>query len=1077
MTGATTDPYEQARTIVESASKSEFVLPEYTGAPDDLAYMRQWVIGQVTQIYSVDASLFDTATVVSTTILRDFIHRALYQTRVVNNINDVALTSGFLGYDDVAVGFRYPSYGLCGLMALQELGVFRAMGYETNKLNSIDLNLDNYGESHVMTQVYVVDLGKYIVQDSTFNSVYRDASGTILSFYEVRKEIYTGGAVEIDNFDYYREYYRLGVPEESAGTYLNTFVLEHYFRNVWNWVDVNGNFVAALRDLYLKPDSAHNPAVFQGGVFSTREAAVSAVENLKAEGLAWHRIAESLRDQGYYVSGFAPSDPTGARLSEWLTVRLQDGRYLSLCLQDGATLNGSYDQLITEATGGEVLNSGVDLSVLLGPAYLLSIRGAVMNPGVALPVFMTGSPGDDVFVVNTGQERISEAVDGGRDTVYAHIDFTMPTNVEVMRLQGFALRGDIKSGEGSIYGNENDNTLLALGGIGHLYGGVGDDVYRVDHSSDTVNEFAGEGTDTIYASGDYVLPIHVEILNLVDKAVRGSLGAGSGWIYGNAQDNVLDARGASGRLFGGAGNDTYLIDSSGDTVNENPGQGVDTVISTINHALGANVENLTLEGTASLRGTGNALANTIIGNAGANALSGGAGDDRLDGGAGADTLTGGLGNDNFYVDVAGDVVVELAGEGSDTVYASVDFTMPANVEIMNLKGAAIRGAINSGGDGWIYGNGNANVLDARGGVARLYGGLGDDTYFVDGATDQVIELAGEGVDTVRSSISYTLPVNVEGLVLEGTANLNGTGNVLANSLTGNAGHNVLNGGAGADVLTGGAGNDSYYADSAGDTIIERAGEGTDTLYSTVDFVMPAHVEVLNLKGAAIRGTINVGGDGWIYGTASANILDARGGTARLYGGAGDDAYFIDSSGDRVIEAVGEGVDTVTSTISHTLTVNVENLVLGGAANLTGVGNALDNRITGNAGANVLRGEGGADTLVGGAGADTLTGGAGADRFVFLSVVDSTPAAPDRITDFLGTSDLIDLSAIDAIAGTAENEAFNFVSTFDGRAGQAVLTYNAASNTSTLMLDINGDGSSDFVLFITGQADTQQGWVL
>jgi Ca2+-binding RTX toxin-like protein len=89
------------------------------------------------------------------------------------------------------------------------------------------------------------------------------------------------------------------------------------------------------------------------------------------------------------------------------------------------------------------------------------------------------------------------------------------------------------------------------------------------------------------------------------------------------------------------------------------------------------------------------------------------------------------------------------------------------------------------------------------------GGTGNDTYIVYAGTDQVIENPGEGTDTVRSSVSFALPDNVENLTLTGTAAINGTGNSLANVITGNASANVISGGGGADTLTGGAGADQY----------------------------------------------------------------------------------------------------------------------------------------------------------------------------------------------------------------------------------------------------------------------------
>src|SRR5207247_9594587 len=115
-------------------------------------------------------------------------------------------------------------------------------------------------------------------------------------------------------------------------------------------------------------------------------------------------------------------------------------------------------------------------------------------------------------------------------------------------------------------------------------------------------------------------------------------------------------------MIGGTGDDTYTVDSAGDVVTENASEGTDTVLSSISYTLGANVENLTLTGTAA-NATGNSLANVITGNASNNVI---------DGGAGNDTMIGGAGDDTYIVDSTGDVVTEHSGEGTDTVVSSVE---------------------------------------------------------------------------------------------------------------------------------------------------------------------------------------------------------------------------------------------------------------------------------------------------------------------------------------------------------------------------------------------------------------------
>ena len=130
------DGYELARQIVNAASLQPFVLPSYTGSTTDFAYLKDWVLGQVTSIYGVSASTFDEASVLSTSILRDFVHRAIQETTAPDR--SASDFPGFLGWNDVAFEFRYPAHGLCGEVATQEWMVFRAFGYQTNEISSID---------------------------------------------------------------------------------------------------------------------------------------------------------------------------------------------------------------------------------------------------------------------------------------------------------------------------------------------------------------------------------------------------------------------------------------------------------------------------------------------------------------------------------------------------------------------------------------------------------------------------------------------------------------------------------------------------------------------------------------------------------------------------------------------------------------------------------------------------------------------------------------------------------------------------------------------------------------------------
>ncbi|WP_419899056.1 calcium-binding protein [Roseomonas sp. USHLN139] len=343
----------------------------------------------------------------------------------------------------------------------------------------------------------------------------------------------------------------------------------------------------------------------------------------------------------------------------------------------------------------------------------------------------------------------------------------------------------------------------------------------------------------------------------------------------------------------------------------------------------------------------------------------------------------------------------------------------------------------AGGDDLLYGFGGADTLiggdgndtlDGGSGADLLQGGPGDDLFIVDHPGDRVREAPGQGSDTLRASVSFSLAGQfIEHLQLTGLAAIDGTGNSLNNRLTGNrmantlhglGGNDILDGGAGADRLHGGPGDDLFYVDDPGDRVIERSGEGSDTVIASIDFTLAGQfIEKLTLAGTALAGTGNslantltgnalgnrleglgandrllgMGGDDWLLGGDGADILeggegddrlDGGPGADRMIGGPGNDSFFVDDPGDRVIETSPEGLDTVYSILDFSLAGGfVNDLVLLGFADLQGIGNGTANRLLGNAGANRLAGGDGNDMLDGGDGNDILEGGAGADRLL------------------------------------------------------------------------------------------------
>ena len=301
-------------------------------------------------------------------------------------------------------------------------------------------------------------------------------------------------------------------------------------------------------------------------------------------------------------------------------------------------------------------------------------------------------------------------------------------------------------------------------------------------------------------------------------------------------------------------------------------------------------------------------------------------DDTLIGTAGIDNLSGGIGNDLYFVGNTGDGVNEAVGAGYDIVAATVDYTIPVNVEALYIIGAGLTGT----------GSGNADSLLSSGGANTLVGLVGDDLYYVNNIGDTVTESGGAGYDTVVATVGYTLPTNVEAMYVIG-AGLTGTGSGGADSLFSSGGPNTL---------VGLGGDDLYYVNNTGDTVTETGGAGYDAVVATVDYTLPAKVEALYMIGAGLTGT----------GSGGADTLHSSGGPNILVGLAGDDLFFVNSSGDVVIEGVGGGNDTVGASVNYTLTDghNIEVLSMLGSG-LTG---------TGSSGADTLHSNGGPNTLVG-----------------------------------------------------------------------------------------------------------------
>ena len=430
-------------------------------------------------------------------------------------------------------------------------------------------------------------------------------------------------------------------------------------------------------------------------------------------------------------------------------------------------------------------------------------------------------------------------------------------------------------------------------------------------------------------------------------------GGGSDSINGEDGNDTLDGVGSLTTLIGGIGNDLFIVDGN-DTIVESALGGTDTVNSYVNYTLGSELENLVLVGSA-IVGAGNALNNDITGNDSGNNLSGGDGNDTVDGGDGNDVLSGelgadsliggdgadsldggdgidrmagGLGDDTYTLSIATDVVIEGAGQGFDIVQSAFAYTLAANVEALQLIGSADLNANGNAGNNWLMGNAGSNVLNGGGGndtleggagTDTLIGGAGNDTYVVADLVDSIVEVKGYGLDTVQSSVDFNLGSNnaLENLVLLGSGDIDGTGNLANNVIWGNSGKNQINasagndtvyGGAGDDDLTGLLGNDNIYGGEGKDTI--NMLQGMDRAYYTSKLDAGDLLQNFSTSGSS-QDYINLDGLFDSLGVAAA----ARAACVSLVQNGGSAEVWVDTDSTA-------GADTLMCTLQATSTTNL-----------------------------------------------------------------------------------------------------------------------------------------------------------
>jgi Ca2+-binding RTX toxin-like protein len=443
----------------------------------------------------------------------------------------------------------------------------------------------------------------------------------------------------------------------------------------------------------------------------------------------------------------------------------------------------------------------------------------------------------------------------------------------------------------TISGLAGNDTIDGAAGADSMVGGTGNDIFIVRDAGDIADETGGATADrdTVKSYVSFSLADATRVKGNVEYLTLLGGGAISG--TGNALANLMDGsqNTAANTLKGLGGNDTYVL-GAGDVADETGGAAADrdTIqvdfsfsLSDSAHVIGS-IEYLTLLGSAAITGTGNASGNLL--DASRNPA--------------ANTLYGLAGND-LYMLGAGDSAVEASGGGTDTVKTAFAHTLEAEIENIILT--------NASGSVTVSGNRLANTLDGTqgAGVARFYGGGGDDTYLL-GDGDQAIENAtgafsGDDLVILKAEFNYVLPSNIERVQIgyDDGGGVHIDGNALDNTF-------YLQGVDGYQTVDGLAGNDTYFLginlmshETVSESISGAAG-GRDTVYAQGPYSLGANIEDLVIDFGTGRGNE-------LNNNISVDMILSLGAT--LEGLAGDDTLAGGRYEDRLVGGLGSDVLT------------------------------------------------------------------------------------------------------------------------------------------------------------------------
>ncbi|MDQ7251013.1 calcium-binding protein [Dongia sedimenti] len=712
-------------------------------------------------------------------------------------------------------------------------------------------------------------------------------------------------------------------------------------------------------------------------------------------------------------------------------------------------------------------------STLIGASWDDTLIGGIGNDilqGGGYNDTITGDAGNDVIAGGQGAD-IMDGGDGIDTLDYSADYYGVTVNLKAGTASGTAADGDkFKNFEnltGTVYddtltGDDGDNILdgvggndTLIGGKGHdtLKGGSGSNTYVIDDADDTIVELGGGGTDTVKTSlASYELRANIE--NLTFTGNSDAFGKGNdlaNTIYGNEGNNTLDGGDGAGTsfattndaIYGGKGNDIYVVRNSGDYIYEAANEGTDTEVFTYSGGtVAANIEFGKLDDSAGANATITASGYSIgiYANSLGSNLVGGAGSEMLFSGAGADTFTGNGGSDVANYATAATAVKATLGGIAGGVQAG---------EAVGDTYNTMEGLAGSNFDDELWGLGSAaSYLIGGKGNDTLHGGTGNDRYDIDSAGDVITDLGGTDVIETWNSLSLAGYAMIENLTANGAAGLTLTGNTLANVITGNAGNDTLDGGvdAAVDTLLGGLGNDTYLIRTLNDVVTEAASSGTDTaiVYAS-GYKVDSNVEIAKIADGLANMTLwaNAAGGTLIGNDTDYNNFFAGAGVDIIDGKGGADYVDYSSSTAAVAINLATGMASGGYAAGDKL-ISIEHLL----------GTAYADTLTGDSGANTLYGYSGNDILDGGTGNDIMIGNAGDDTYYVDNVNDIVTEAVGE-----GTADTV-RSTLAAYTLTANVENLTLIGANNGSATGNGLTNTITGDATDNTLDGGLDSVAD-----------------